>query len=256
MKLIDVHCHLDLLKDLDEIMEISKKNDVKIIITSGIDKKTNRKALDSSKKYDIVKCSIGIYPPNALKKECESTGKTYEEFDINEEINFIRDNKKNIVAIGEVGMDFLDENVNKKEQEELFVKMIKLAKELNLPLIVHSRKAEKEVIDILEKEKANKVMMHCFSGKKSLIKRAAELGYYFSIPTNVNRASNFQTTVKLVNINQLLTETDAPHLGPVKDEINEPKNVKVAIKKIAEIKGFDKEEVANNVFLNYQRLFL
>jgi TatD DNase family protein len=95
-----------------------------------------------------------------------------------------------------------------------------------------------------------------FCGKKSLIEKAAKLGFYFSIPTNIIRAANFQELVKMVNINQLLTETDSPFLSPFKGIKNEPAFVIESVKKIAEIKGFTVEDTANNIWLNYQRLFL
>jgi|APSaa5957512576_1039674.scaffolds.fasta_scaffold00067_56 TatD DNase family protein len=255
MELVDVHNHLELLNDLDHAIIRAKESGVKKIITSGIDHETNRKALELKKEYEIVECSLGIYPKDALKKEYEASGKAFKECDVEEEIAFIKKHQKDIMGIGEVGLDFSSENINQKEQEKLFVKMIKLAKELNKPLIVHSRKAEKEVLEILERENAKKVVMHCFCGNKNLVKEGALRGYYFTIPTNVNRASNFQSMVKEVNINQLLTETDGPFLSPIKGEPNEPANITVTIKEIAKIKGFDEKETANNIFLNYMRLF-
>ena len=132
-------------------------------------------------------------------------------------------------------------------------KFIALGKELNKPLIIHTRKAESIALDILEDTKAEKVVLHCFGGNKNLIKRASELKYYFTIPPIIIRSSNFQTIAKIVNINQLLTETDAPILGPEKDKRNEPANVLYAVKKIAEIKDFTIEETSNNIYLNYKK---
>lgn len=250
MILIDVHCHLDLLDDLDSVILRAKKAGVKVIVFNGINAKSNLKVLEISEKYDIVKAALGIYPPEALLKE----ENIEQDFDIDSEIKFIRDNKDKIIAIGEIGLDY-STDADKTEQKELFRKMIRLGLKLDKPLIVHSRKAEEDVIKILEEEKAKKVVLHCFSGRKSLIKKADSLGYYFSIPTNIVRAENFQSMVKEVNINQLLTETDAPYLSPFKGKKNEPSFVIEAVKKIASIKGFEVEEVANNIFMNYQRLF-
>ena len=110
---------------------------------------------------------------------------------------------------------------NFEKQKQVFQKLINLAEKINKPLIVHSRKAEADVIEMLENSKA-KVLLHCFCGKKSLIKKAADLGFNFSIPTNVVRAQNFQGLIKEVDINQLFAETDAPYLSPFKDKRNEP----------------------------------
>ncbi len=140
-------------------------------------------------------------------------------------------------------------------QKEIFIKIIKLSKKINKPLIIHSRKAESDIIDILENSDAKKVILHCFSGKLKLIKKAAELGYYFSVPTNVVRSSQFQKLVEMVDINQLLTETDSPYLSPYKNRRNEPAFIIETIKKIAEIKNISINETANNIFMNYQKVF-
>lgn len=260
MILVDTHCHLEHTKfkhDLDKVIEDAKNNGVKAIITTGINPETNRIALKLAERYDIVKCSLGIYPPDALANEVKSfeIDMNLESFDINEEINFIKNNKNKILGVGEIGLDFKTGS-RKQEQEEIFIKQIQLAKQIKKPIIIHSRKAEKEVIDILESNNAKNVLLHCFCGKKKLVKRAHDLGYYFSVPTNVVFSKQFQSMVRNVNINKLLTETDAPYLSPYKGERNEPSFVIETIKKIAEIKQLDDEEVANNIFKTYQEMFL
>lgn len=238
--------------DLDEVIEKCRAEGVKVILTTGIDKKSNRKAIELSEKYDIIKPTLGIYPQDALSRECDDEICD----DVDSEIEFIKENKDKIMGIGEVGMDFLDHKADKEKQKEVFIKMIHLAKKLDKPLIVHSRKAEHQVLQILKQEEAKKVVLHCFMGRKQLIKDAMELGYYFSVPPNIVRAHNFRHLVQLVNINQILTETDAPYLGPKRGERNDSSNIKFTIKEIAELKGFEEVEVANNIFMNYQRLFL
>ncbi len=252
MSFIDVHAHLDRFseEELDKVIKNAIDNNISTIIASGIDPNSNRKVLEISKKYDIVKASIGIYPPDAFETETN----TKNNYDTDEELKFIEENKNNIVSIGEIGLDYATGS-NKEQQIEVFKKQLELAKKLDLPVIIHSRKAEAEVLEILEKHEMKKVLIHCFCGKKSLIKKGAELGYFFSVPTNVVRAQNFQELVKMVNINQLLTETDTPYLSPFKDKQNEPAFVVESVKKIAEIKGFEVDEVENNIILNYKRLF-
>jgi len=261
--IVDVHAHLDhpLLKErLDEIIKNAREADVKRIISAGVDPQSNREVLEFSKKYDIVNASLGIYPPWALKREVE--GGEYEtpfkEFDIDEEIAFIRENKDRIVAIGEVGLDYNYKEITEEEKEKqrgLFKKMIALAKELKLPLVVHSRKAEKEVIEILEEEKAENVVMHCFCGKFKLVKRIVGNGWNLSLPTNIVRNELFQKVAREIELSKILTETDAPYLSPFKETVNEPAFVTESIKKIAEIKGMDPKEVANIIYMNYQRIF-
>ena len=250
MKLLDVHCHLDNTKfdeDRDEVINRAEEAGLKVILTAGTDPKSNKASLRLAQKYHIVQAALGAYP-------IDKDGKTID-WDVDKEILFIKENKDKIKAIGEVGMDFSDSETDKVKQEEIFVKMIKLAKKFQIPIIVHSRKAEKEVIDVLEREKARKVIMHCFCGKKGQVKRAADLGYGFSIPANAQRAQNFQSIIKEVNIRQIFTETDAPYLGPIRDKRNEPANVKNTIDVIAEIKGFNPKETANTIFMNYLQWF-
>ncbi len=256
--LIDAHSHLDhplIIDKIDEIVTRAKNAGLKHVITNGINPETNRKCLELSKKYDILKCGMGIYPRNALKKESE-TGEfpaQIEDFDIDEEIDFIRNNKNNIVAISEVGLDFV--NGEDSQQIEDFEKMIKLAMELNKPIVVHSRKAELKCVEIIESFKTKKVVMHCFSGKKPLVKRIADNGWFLTVPTNAVRSFQFQDIAKIVPITQLFCETDSPYLSPYKGQHNEPAYVTESYKKIAEIKGMDISEVINNVYMNWQKVF-
>src|SRR3989344_6211100 len=147
---VDVHSHLDhtlLINKIDEIVHRAKNAGLKHIITNGINPETNRICLELSKKYDIIKCAMGLYPRNALKKEIESGEYPLkiEDFNIDDEMEFIKKNKNNIVAISEVGLDFV--NGEDKEQIEDFQKMIQLAEELKKPIVVHSRKAEQKAIE-------------------------------------------------------------------------------------------------------------
>jgi TatD DNase family protein len=250
---IDLHAHLDRCEDIEKAIENAKKNNVKIILASGIHPESNRKVIELTKKYDIVKAAIGLYPIDAFRTE--SYPEKYD-VEIEEEIEFIRLNKDNIMAIGEIGLDYHTGD-NKEEQKELFKKLLDLAVELNKPVIIHSRKAEADVLDILEEYKDKlKIINHCFSGKKKLVVRAKELGFYFTIPTNVVRSQQFQHMVENVPLSQLFCETDTPYLSPFKDQWNEPANVVESYKKIAEIKEMELEEVMNIVYNNWQKVFL
>lgn len=254
MLLIDAHAHMDCKEyedKLDEIIENAGKAGVKAIIAAGVSPESNRKTLEIAKKYDIVKAALGIYPPDALSKETNSEIKV----DIEKELEFYEQNISEIAAIGEIGLDY-HTGEDKEMQKDIFIKQLEFAKKHNLPAITHSRKAEDDAIEILEKLNYKKIVLHCFCGKKRLIEKAKELGFYFSIPTNVVRAENLQGIIKTVNINQLFTETDSPLLSPFKEKMNQPSFVVESVKKIAEIKGFTLEETSNSIWLNYQRLFL
>src|SRR3989344_3685854 len=271
---VDVHSHMDhplLINKIDEIVKRAKNAGLKHIITNGINPKTNRICLELSKKYDIVKCGMGIYPRDALKKEtetgeyplkadnCERVRLTNEahshstDFGIDEEIDFIRKNKNNIVAISEVGLDFV--NGESRQQIDDFEKMIKLAEESNKPIVVHSRKAEQKCVEMLESSSSKKIVMHCFSGKKPLVRKIADNGWFLTVPTIVVRSQQFQDIAKNVPITQLFCETDSPYLSPYKEQLNEPAFVIESYSKIAEIKNMDVNEVMNNIYMNWQKVF-
>jgi len=266
MNLIDIHSHLEgpRFKNLDKVIKNAKKAGVKVIIQSGVNPTTNRKSLEIAKKYPEIKVSFGLYPIDALIKEVES-GESNDfqrgivEFDVDEELNWIEKNKDRCIAIGEVGLDYnwkdFQTDEMKEKQKDVFRKVLRLAKKIKKPVIIHSRKAEEDAIEILEEEKQEKVIMHCFSAKKGLVKRGVENGYFFSIPPIITRLHHFQNLVKIVPLTQILTETDSPYLSPVAGETNEPANVSVTVKKIAEIKEISEEEVAEQIWKNAEKVF-
>jgi len=260
--LVDAHCHLthEKLKDiLPEVIRKAKERGVVAAITSGVNVPTNREVLELTKRYpDFVKCSLGLYPIDLLGLSGDEIGlaRQTEPFNLDEELKFIEEHKDEILAVGECGLDYHWDKEHHEQQKENFRKIVEFVKKINKPIIIHSRKAEADCVEILEKSGIRKVLLHMFDGRKHLIKKAAELGYHFSIPTNVHKSQHFQIVVDLVNINQLLTETDAPWMGPNLGEPNEPANVAETIKKIAEIKKMDPKEVEKNIYMNYQRLFL
>jgi TatD DNase family protein len=245
--LIDAHTHLDYKKfekDLDKVIERAEDNNFIAIISNGTGPESNRKVLEISKKYKIIKPALGIYPIDALEMSDD---------EIDKEIEFIKKSKP--IAIGEVGIDYYHTNI-KEKQKINFKKFIKLSKELDIPIIVHSRNAEEDVVQILEEEGAKKVMMHCFSsGKKELVERIEKNGWYFSIPAIIVRNKTFKKLVKRISMEKVLTETDAPFLSPFKGKRNEPSFIKETIKKIAEIKQLTEKEVEDKIYSNYKRLF-
>lgn len=266
MNLIDVHCHLthaQFKADLVQVLKRAEQAGVKAILVSGVNPPANREVLELVSKYpQILRASLGVYPIDALGKADAETGLPQQivPIDLDDEFKFLEKNKDNFIAIGEIGLDFywVKKEETYEKQADNFRRIIRFAKKLNKPIVIHSRKAEAESVQILKEEIPNKeipVIQHCFSGNKSTIREAAALDHYFSIPPNIVKSHNFQTLVKIVDINQLLTETDAPWLGPVAGERNEPANVLESVKKIAEIKGLTVEEAAERIWENYQKIF-
>lgn len=247
--LIDVHCHLDALGNIDEAIKHATGAGIGIIISNGINPNTNRITLDLAKKYPVVKAALGLYPPDAL----EMTEK-----EIDAELEFIKKNKENIMAIGEVGIDYhwIKEPTQQKKEREIFEKVVALAEKIKKPVIVHSRNAEADAIDLLASSKLKKVVLHCFGGNLKLAAKAIDADYSFSIPTNVVRDSHFQKLVEMVPTTRLFTETDAPYLGPEKGVPNEPANIAKSMPVIAQLKKVTPEEMEKMIFSNYQKMFL
>jgi TatD DNase family protein len=267
MKYTDVHAHLEssrFEKDLDEVIDRCRKNKV-IVINSGVNPFTNRKILEMKEKYpDVLKISFGLYPIDALAKEIESGEGDFlrdlENFDVNEELKWIKEHKEDCVAIGEIGLDYNFEEIRNNEtlrekQKEVFRKILDLAIEINKPVIIHSRKAEKDAIEILEEKNMKKVIMHCFNGGKNLIKRCIENKWFLSIPPIITRLEHFKMLAEMTPIEQILTETDSPYLSPVPRERNEPLNVAVTIREIAKIKNLNEETVREKIIENTKGLF-
>ncbi len=247
--LIDVHTHLDALEDIDTILQRAKEAGVGVIISNGTNSKTNRITLDLTKKYPVVKAALGLYPTDALQMTDEQ---------IDEEFDFIRKNKDTIIALGEVGVDYhwITDVAQQKKERENFEKVMAFAEKIKKPIIVHSRKAEVDTVDLLRSSKLKKVVLHCFGGNMKIAAKAIDAGYWFSIPTNILRDNHFQKLVEMLPLKQLLTETDAPYLGPEKNVPNEPANIARSVPIIAKIKSVTKEEMENIIFANYQRVFL
>ncbi len=259
--LVDVHCHLDhkyLHDQLDAVIDRARKAGVKYILTSGVNVTSNRNALEIARKYpDIVKFSAGLYPIDLLGNVAvEGLPRQVEPIDIDEEFKFITKHKEEVFAIGEVGLDAKYCADQMPKQKENLQKILAFVEKIKKPVILHTRKAEKDVLDMLESTTLKKVDLHCFMGNKKLIQRAADLGYSFSIPPVIVKLQHFQMLVEMVNIKQILTETDAPYLSPHSDRQNEPAFVRETMKMIAKIKKITEEEAERNIFTNFQTMFL
>ena len=250
MLLVDVHAHLDLIEkeELAAVVERAAAAGVKVVINNSIDSSSMRKSLELQQQFPLVKAALGLYPTEAGKLSAAATEK---------ELAFIRRSKNKVVAIGEIGLDYQEAKDEKERQlqKQLFVKQLELAKELDKPVIVHSRKAEKDVVETLVRCGCERVVLHAFHGSMNLVKTAAAAGFYITVPTNVQRSSHFQSIAKALPLSRLLTETDAPFLAAEKGRSSEPAHVAATVAKIAEIKGMTAEEAANVIYNNYMLLF-
>ncbi|MBI5389841.1 TatD family hydrolase [Candidatus Woesearchaeota archaeon] len=246
MLLVDVHAHLDdaaFAQDLPDVLKRAQDACVKAVISNGLHLENNKIVQALSKKYPLIKPAYGLYPTYAEQVSDEK---------LEETLVFIKKNKP--ICIGEIGLDY-KEPKDKERQQVVFRRLLQLAKAMDVPVCIHSRKAEEDCIRILQEEQVKKVVMHCFSGKLRMVESCVRQGWYFSIPPNIVFSSHFQEMVKKLPLSKLLTETDAPYLGPKKGERNEPAFVMETIKQIAMLKSLTEIEVANAIFMNYQDLF-
>jgi len=252
--IIDVHAHLDLFKEkeLDKVLENAKKADVKYIITNSVDLETAKKSLDLTKKDKMIKVALGLYPEDALSVErADSSKEDFIEFK-----KLVLENKEKVVGIGEIGMDFYHgKKENQKTQEEVFRDQLELAKKLEVPAIIHTRGAEKEILEVLKDYPEVKKVLHCFCGSMKLVEKAVKLGCYFSIPCSLNKMQNFLELLKIVSQERILTETDAPYLSPFKGKQNESAFIKETIKEISKIWNISEGKTEKIIEENSLKIF-
>lgn len=246
--IIDTHCHIyySECENAEEIIKECRKQNIKIIL-NGIDKESNKQILELSKKYDNVYASIG-YDHSVVNKVTNDDMVLLEEQ--------IKNN--NVVAIGEIGLDYHWIKDNKDKQKELFIKQIDLAIKYNLPIIVHSRDAIQDVYDIL-KNKNVTGSIHCYSGSTQMAKEFIKIGFYIGIdgPITFKNNKKQREMVKDIDINHILVETDSPYLSPepFRGEKNTSLNLKYIINQIAIERGLSYEETKEITTNNAKKLF-
>ena len=245
--LIDIHAHLFFYRNIEEKIKEDVEKGVKIIIENGLNKESNRKVIEESKKFTITYFALGYHPTDIIK-ESEKT--------INNEIEFILNVKDTkFLAIGEIGLDYYwikDEN-NIKKEKFWFEKFLEIAEKLNKPVILHSRNAEEDTIEIAANYKCIKIL-HSFWNKKYL-KDAIDRGFYISIPAFVYKDKHLQEIAKETPLDLILTETDAPFLDPIEKRNNNSWKIIYGLRKISELKRISLEEAEQSIIKNFTKIF-
>ncbi|UCE09641.1 MAG: TatD family hydrolase [Candidatus Thorarchaeota archaeon] len=248
MELFDAHTHLDMKhfkNDLHRVLERARAAGVQGLVNSSIGPGSFRRTLGIVKKYpDYVYHSPGCSVSQLTEDDADA-------IDI-----LIRKYKDQIVAIGEVGLDYhwVRDSEGRKAQEPLFVRFIDLADELNLPLVVHSRKAEAEALRILERQFQGDVLMHCFDGTSDSAKKIRDLGWKITLPTNFRKYRNRVEATAILPLEQILLETDGPYLSPTEGR-NEPANLSIGCTDLADLLGQPVEDVAKSTTQNSRRFY-
>lgn len=255
MNLFDSHSHYNDEKfdiDRQQIIKETLSNGVSNFIIAGYNIEGSKKAIEIAENYEQIYTTVGISPNDVedIKDNVDESVSQIEE---------IAKNKK-VVAIGEIGLDYYWNKENKELQKEVFIKQIELANKLELPIVIHTRDAFIDTIEILKQNNVNKKgIFHCCPLNQELIKEAVKLGYYISLSGVITfkNAKNVEEILNLIPEDKLLIETDSPYLSPepFRGKRNNSMNVKYVAEKIAKLKNKTIEEIAEFTNNNAKRIF-
>ena len=253
MKLIDTHSHYNDEKfdnDRDEVIQNITNSGITTIINAGYSLESSKRAIEIANNYDFKYATVGVSP-----NDIENLENNYIE-----QIKEMAKEQK-VIAIGEIGLDYYWNKENKETQKEIFIKQVELANQLGLPIVIHTRDAVMDTIDIL-KNKVNcnkKGVFHCCPLNTELIKEGLKLGFYISFAGSITfkNSKNAEEIVKMVPIDRILTETDSPYLSPepVRGTRNDSRNIKYIAQKIAQIKNMPIENIAEQIQKNAKTIF-
>ncbi|MCM8800617.1 MAG: TatD family hydrolase [Candidatus Omnitrophica bacterium] len=251
IRLIDTHCHLDFPEfnlDIEKVIKRAKDNGIDFIVNIGSSLEGSKRSIELAKKYDFIYATVGLHPHYTQDFNKEVRLSLYD---------LAREDK--VVAIGEIGLDYFGDVPEPEKQKELFVELIGLAKDLNLPLIIHNRQAWNDILRILKDNLPLKAVFHCFSGDETFLKECLNLGFFVSFTCNITykKADNLRRLVKLTPLERIFLETDAPFLPPegLRGKRNEPMYIRMLAEEIARIKGISLAEVGKITTDNALRFF-
>jgi TatD DNase family protein len=250
---IDSHAHLE-MKDFDpdrpKVILKAMEKGITGIITIGTDLESSRQALALAKTYQIIWATVGVHPHDSKKFDPRILPQL-------EKLT----REPQVVAIGEIGLDYFRNWSPRKSQEETFRQLIRLARQVKLPVTIHDREAHEEIMKILKEEKAGEVggVFHCFSGDWALAKQCLDMNFYLSVTGAVTykKGSILEEVVRLAPLESLLLETDAPYLAPnpFRGKRNEPAYLVHTAAQVAEIRGISLTELSHTILQNTKRAF-
>ncbi len=252
---IDSHCHLDMSAfetDLQEVLLRARNCGVALVITIGIDAQSSKRAVELARDHDMVRATIGIHPHHALscnRAACDLLSRLFE------------DNRDLVVGYGEIGLDYAKMYAPRQVQKESFALQLGVARELELPIIVHDRDAHDDTLTLLRENGPYPAggVMHCFSGDLELAEAVMDLGFFVSIPGIVTfaKASMLQEVARKIPLQRMLLETDGPFLAPVpqRGKRNEPAFLLYTAREIARLRSISLEEVVSATSANARSLF-
>lgn len=249
--IIETHIHLNHEKynDIDEVLKRAKEIGVTHLIDIGCEEHTISKSLELSSEYDCIKSAIGLHPIDVSDR----TDDLIKSIKLNAKTN------SNVIAIGEIGLDYHWYPEQKEIQKELFREQLKIAEELELPVIIHSRDAYEDCYQILKDYPSVTGVIHSFSDNYEMAKKFIDLGYYIGIsgPVTFKNGHNQKEVVKNIDLQKLLIETDGPYLTPTpfRSKRNEPAYLKYILDQICELREEDPKKIEEIIYNNSIQLF-
>ena len=248
---IDTHCHLDFPEfdqDRDAVVKNARDQGIEYIVNIGSSLEGSLRSLDLTRKYPQIYATVGIHPHEAdsfnekVKNKIETLAK-----------------EEKVVGIGEIGLDYFRNFSKAENQQALFLSMIGLAKDCGLPMVIHCRQAQDEVLKILKDAMPIKAVIHCFSGDENFLKECLSLGFFISYTCNITykKAEGLRSMVGATPLEKLFLETDAPYLSPegLRGRRNEPLNVRSVAEEISRIKKISVDEIAQATTANAKEFF-
>jgi TatD DNase family protein len=248
MELFDSHTHIDMKhyqRDRERVIQRAKDAGLVGMVTSSIGPASFRRTLGIVEKHpDFIYHSAGCGVSRLTRPDAEKI------------ISLTRKYADSIVAIGEVGLDYhwIKDPRGRKNQEPLFHMFIDLALEIDLPIVIHSRKAEAEATEILEKSFSGDVLMHCFDGPPDIAERVADNGWYITLPANFGKYQNRVSAAKILPLSQILLESDGPYLSPDRER-NEPSKLIYGAESLSSVQGKPLDDIANAITRNAKRFY-
>ncbi len=278
MELFDTHAHYNDEKfdnDRKQVIQDIYNSNVTMLVNAGYSVESSIKGVEIAKDYDWMFNIVGV-SPNDISEGVDEIDKQISriedlvkkdqnivkdvESDTAESLNIVNNNRK-IVAIGEIGLDYYWNKENKALQKYAFIKQIELANKYNLPIVIHTREAVDDTIDILKNkiEATKKGVFHCCPLNRELVKQALKMGFYISFagPVTFKNSKNANEIIQMVPLDKMVIETDSPYLAPEphRGTRNDSRNVRYIAEKIANVKEISLEDIAKITYKNAMKIF-
>lgn len=253
MRLFDTHAHVTderFQYDREDMLQKCFDEGVEYIVCPAVDRATSEAAIAISKKYPQIYAAVGVHPHEA-KDVTEEDYELFKKWALEEE---------KVVAIGEIGLDYYYDHSDRESQKKAFIRQMEIAREVDLPIIIHDRDAHGDIMDLIRTEgKGVRGIFHCYSGSFEMAKEAIKLGFYISFagPVAFKNSTKLKEVARQIPLDKILIETDSPYLTPppFRGRRNQPSYTQYVAKEIAELKGIDADEFAEIALNNAKRCF-